>query len=170
MAQRGAKRTLADSLAAFAKDTAGRGNWGNPGLARILTDVGVEEATWAPGGGAHSIWEEVNHIEYWSQFTLDYLRGRGKSAKQAWPAGKGGPAGWRRAATRASKVHDALIRRIASLDDEALTARFGTSRPTRYTTDQLILGCASHIAYHVGQIAVLKKLYRHARKRPRAAL
>ena len=58
-------------------------------------------------------------------------------------------------------LHKALERRIASLDDTALTAKFAS---TRYTMAQLILGCASHVAYHVGQIALLKRLYRHARR------
>ncbi|MGQ0549699.1 MAG: DinB family protein [Armatimonadota bacterium] len=167
MASRRSSSTLADSLAIFARDTAGRGNWGNPGLSRILKGVKVDEATWKLTPGDHSIWEEVNHIAYWSRFTLDYLKGRGKPTKQAWPAGKGGATGWRRDIGEASRLHDELVRRIAALDDAALAAR---ARPTPYATAQLLLGCASHIAYHVGQIAVIRKLYRHARRRSRAAL
>ncbi len=164
MAQRNSRERVAVTLADFTKDTAGRGNWGNPGLARILKGVGVAEASWKPAPNAHSIWEEVNHIAYWSRFTLDYLKGRAKPTKQAWPAGRRGATGWRRAVGEVSRLHTALIRRIASSDDAALAARFGLSRPTRYTAAQLILGCASHIAYHVGQIAVLRKLYKHARR------
>ncbi len=159
MAQRGSRKTLVSALTVFTTDTAGRGNWGNPGLARILKDVRVKEATWKPAPNAHSLWEAVNHIAYWSRFTLEVLEGRHKPTKQAWPAGRGGAAGWRRAVGAASRLHASLIRRTASLDDAALAARLGR---TRYTTAQLILGCASHIAYHVGQIAVLRKLYRHA--------
>lgn len=161
---------LAAPLAVFTKDTAGRGNWGNPGLVKILKGVSVREAAWTPAPGTHSIWDEVNHIAYWSRFTLDYLKGRAKWIKQAWPAGRGGAAGWRRTVTRTSRLHSALTRRIVLLDDTALAARFGLTRRTRYTVDQLILGCASHIAYHVGQIAVLRKLYRHAQRRARTAL
>ncbi len=166
MASRRSNSMLADSIAIFARDTAGPGNWGNPGLGKILHGVQADEAAWKPAPGAHSIWEEVNHIAYWSRFTLDYLQGRGKPTKQAWPAGKGGAARWRRDVGEASRLHDALAKRIAGLDDAALTAR---ARPTPYATAQLLLGCASHIAYHVGQIAVLRKLYR-VRRRPRAAL
>lgn len=160
---------LADAIAVFTKDTAGRGNWGNPGLNAILKGVGVGEAAWTPAPSAHSIWEEVNHIVYWSRFTLDYLGGRATWIKQAWPAGRGGVGEWRRAIEEASRLHAALIRRVASLDDATLASRFGVRRPTRYTTAQLLLGCASHIAYHVGQIAVTRKLYKHAR-RARTAL
>ena len=161
---------LAEPLAAFTKDTAGRGNWGNPGLTKILKGVGRNEATWKPAQNVHSIWDEVNHIAYWSRFTLDYLEDRAKPTKQAWPAGRGGAPGWRRAVNKASRLHASLVRRVASLDDAALAARFGITRRTRYTTAQLILGCASHIAYHVGQIAVLRRLYRHARRAGRKAI
>jgi len=158
---------LGEPVAVFMKDTAGRGNWGNPGLAKILKGVSVQEATWRPAPTIHSIWEEVNHIAYWSRFTLDYVKGRAKPTKQAWPAGRGGVAGWRRANQEVSRLHAELTRRIPSLDDLALAAR---AKPTRYNTAQLLLGCASHIAYHVGQIALQRKLYRHARRRSRTAL
>lgn len=170
MAAKTGPRPLVQALIVFTRDTAGRGNWGNPGLTKMLGGVGIKEATWRPAPGAHSIWEEVNHIAYWSRFTLDYLKGRAKPTKQAWPAGRGGAAGWRRAVSEASRLHASLVRRIAPLDDAALAARFGLTRRTRYTTAQLILGCASHVAYHVGQISVLRRLYRYARRPARKAV
>lgn len=167
MAAKAGSRPLVQALVVFTRDTAGRGNWGNPGLTKMLGGVGIKEATWRPAPGAHSIWEEVNHIAYWSRFTLNFLEGRAKRTKQAWPAGKGGSSAWRRAVAEASRLHAALERRIASLDDTALAARLGR---TRYTTSQLILGCASHVAYHVGQISVLRRLYRYARGPARKAV
>lgn len=149
----------AQPLAIFTRDTAGRGNWGHPGLAKLLKDVSAEEASWAPGGDAHSIWEEVNHIIYWSRFTLEHLEDRGRSTKQAWPAGEGGDEGWHRAVAQASRLHAALIRRVGGLERKALSTRLAR---TRYTYDQLILGCAAHISYHAGRIALLRRLYRHA--------
>ncbi len=151
---------LAQALAIFTKDTAsGRSNWGHPGLAKLVKDVSVEEASWAPGGEAHSIWEEVNHIIHWSRFTLDALEGGDKPTKQAWPAGGGGEHGWRRTVAQAVRLHGALVRRVTALNQKALATRLG---PTRYTHDQLILGNAAHISYHTGRIALLRRLYRHA--------
>jgi uncharacterized damage-inducible protein DinB len=150
----------AQALVIFTRDTAGRGNWGHPGLAKLLKDVGVEESTWEPGGEAHSIWEEVNHIIYWSRFTLDCLEeGRNKRMTQAWPAGEGDEEGWRKAVAATSRLHAALVRRTASLERKALAVRLGR---TRYTYEQLVLGCAAHISYHAGRIALLRRLYRHA--------
>lgn len=167
MARRRAGRTtgrpgapLAQALAVFTQDTAGRrSNWGHPGLAKLLKDVRVDEASWAPGGEAHSMWEEVNHIIYWSRFTLDCLESGDKPTKQVWPVGGGGEEEWRRAAAQALRLHAALVRRVRGLGPRTLSTRLAR---TRYTFDQLILGNAAHISYHAGRIALLRRLYRHA--------
>ncbi len=154
------ERGSVHTLVVLTRDTAGRGNWGHPGLARLLKEVSAEEATWAPGGEAHSIWEEVNHILYWSRFTLDRIEeGRDKRIKQAWPAGEGGEEGWRRTVAEAVRLHARLGRRIGGLTLKALSTKLGR---TRYSFDQLILGNVAHISYHAGRIALLKRLYRHA--------
>ncbi|MBI3997523.1 MAG: DinB family protein [Armatimonadetes bacterium] len=153
------RKRLSRALVVFTRDTAGRGNWGHPGLAKMLKDVGVDEARWKPAPDAHSIWEEVNHIAHWSRFVLDRLEGRGQPTKQAWPPGVGGAEGWRRAVGDVTRLHASLARSLGRLSDEALAAKY---RSTRYQMAQLVLGCVAHIAYHVGQIAVLKRLYRHA--------
>ncbi|HEY3118048.1 MAG TPA: DinB family protein [Chloroflexota bacterium] len=157
MATRPARANVADALAVFTRDTAGRGNWGHTGLTKILKGVEVDEASWSPGGDTHSIWEEINHIIYWSRFTLGALEGGDKPMKQAWPASEGGVDGWRLTLGQAARLHVALVRRITALDQKTLSGRLGR---TRYTNAQLILGCAAHIAYHTGQIALLRKLYR----------
>ncbi len=151
---------LAQALAVFTRDTAaGRSNWGHPGLAKLLKGISVQEASWTPGGEAHSIWEEVNHIIHWSRFTLDHLEGRGKPTRQAWPAGEGGEENWRRAVALAVRLHSALVKRVNGLNRKTLSTQLPR---TRYTHDQLILGNAAHISYHAGRIALLRRLYRHA--------
>lgn len=154
-----ARNPLADALAVFLQDTAGRRNWGHIGLAEILKKVRAAEAQWKPAPDAHSIWEEVNHISHWSRFVLDRLEGRGKPTKQAWPPGRGGAAGWRAAVSETAALHAKLVRRVAALNEASLSAKHAASR---YAMAQLILGCGSHIAYHVGRITLLRRLYRHA--------
>jgi len=127
----------------------------------MLKDVGADEARWKPAHDAHSIWEEVNHIVYWSEDVFERLEGRGVSRKQAWPEGAGGPDEWRQAVARTVRLHAALVRRIGWATPAALARK---SPRSRYTTAQLILGCASHIAYHTGQIAVIRRLYGHAQQ------
>lgn len=164
MARTAAPRSagLPSDLATFTRGTAGRGNWGHPGLTRILRGVSAAEATWKPSADTHSIWEEVNHIAYWSEDVVERLEGPGRSRKQAWPEGAGGEAEWRLALNQATRLHARLVKLIEATTPRRL-ARIAP-RSTRHTHTQLILGCVSHIAYHVGQIALLRKLYRHARE------
>lgn len=154
-------RAAAD-LAQFMADTAGRGNWGHPGLARVLRGVTAQAASWKPAPDAHSIWEEVNHIAYWSEDVLERLEQRGRRRRQAWPEGTGDDAAWRRTVARVHHLHRALRDRLAAQPPAALGRIAQGSR--RYTNAQLALGCASHIAYHAGRIALLRRLYRHARQ------
>lgn len=152
---------IAANLATFARETGGRrSNWGHPGLARILAGVTAEEAAWKPGPDVHSIWEEVNHIVYWSEDVLERLEERGTRRPQAWPRGEGGDAGWNRTVAGVARLHGALVRRVGAMSPAALAARAPLSRRSH---TQLILGWVGHISYHAGRIALLRRLYQHAR-------
>ncbi|MDR7418284.1 MAG: DinB family protein [Armatimonadota bacterium] len=154
-----ASQNLSAVLAVFARDTHAGRNWGHAGLSRILKDVTFEEARWKPGPDAHSIWEEVNHIAYWSEDVLEQLEGRGKPRPQAWPPGEGGPDEWRRAVGRAGRLHGRLVRRIQAMRTPELVRK---AQKSRYSNAQLILGGVAHISYHAGRIALLKRLRRAA--------
>lgn len=160
-AGRGRSGGLAAELAQFGKQTAGTRNWGHPGMATILKGISVEEATWRPFPEAHSIWEEVNHIVYWTEDVLMQLENRGVPRPQAWPAAEGGAAQWKRAVAHAARVHEALVRRVAAASPAVLKRK---SQKTRYSNAQLILGGISHTAYHTGRIAFLKRLYHHVQR------
>jgi hypothetical protein len=150
----------AADLAIFARETAAGRNWGHTGLTRILKGISLDEASWKPTPETFSIWEEVNHIHYWSEDVLMQLEGRGVRRQQAWPPAAGGADGWRRDLARARRVHAALVRRIVRLTPATLAAK---SQKTRFSNAQLILGGVAHTAYHTGRIALLRKMYREAR-------
>jgi hypothetical protein len=161
-----ASPNLSAVLAVFARETHSGRNWGHASLSRILKDVTFEEARWKPGPDAHSIWEEVNHIAYWSEDVLEQLERRGKPRPQAWPPGDGGPEEWQRAIGHARRLHVRLVRRI----EATRTAQLATkSQKSRYSNAQLILGGVAHISYHTGRIALLKRLYRAQAAPPQAS-
>ncbi|MDQ7859367.1 MAG: DinB family protein [Armatimonadota bacterium] len=162
MATNTRRRGVGPDLATFLRDTAGRGNWGHTGLARLLRGVSLDEAIWTPGTAAHSIWEEVNHVIYWSEDVLDRLEGRAVARRQAWPAGDGSPDAWRRAVARAGRLHAALVRHVGALTPAGLART--AMRTRNRSTAQLVLGGVAHIAYHAGRIALLRRLYAHARQ------
>lgn len=152
-------------LAIFARETAASRNWGHTGLAGVLKGIGLDEATWKATPQTFSIWEEVNHIHYWSEDVLLQLEGRGTPREQAWPPAAGGADGWRRDLARAKRVHAGLVRRIRPMTPAKLAAK---SQKTRFSNAQLILGGVAHTAYHTGRIALLRKMYREARGAVRA--
>jgi uncharacterized damage-inducible protein DinB len=153
---------MASDLATFARETGGRhSNWGHPGLARLLAGVPAEEAASKPGPDLHSIWEEVNHIVHWSEDVLERLEGRGTRRPQAWPPGEGGETEWKQALARAARLHNAIVRRVGAMSPAALAARAPRSRRSHA---QLILGWVAHVSYHAGRIALLRRLYQHARR------
>jgi hypothetical protein len=159
-----AGRPAAD-LAIFARATAAGRNWGHTGLALILKGITLEEATWKPTPQTFSIWEEVNHIHYWSEDVLMQLEGRGAPRQQAWPAAAGDADAWRRDLARTKRVHAALVRRIRGLTPAKLAAK---SQKTLFSNAQLILGGVAHTAYHTGRIALLRKMYREEQGAPHA--
>jgi hypothetical protein len=150
---------LGPVLAEFTRQTALSRNWGHAGLDTILRGVTPEEAAWKPWPDGHSIWEEVNHILHWSKDVLEVLEGRGQARPQAWPAGGSSPDEWRRAVGQARKLHAGLVRRINGTAPALLARRPPKSR---FSHAQRILGGASHIAYHAGRVALLRRMYQHA--------
>jgi hypothetical protein len=61
------------------------------------------------------------------------------------------------------RLHAALVRRIAAARPAALARRVPRSR---FSNVQRILGGASHIAYHTGRIALLRRMYVQAQRPP----
>jgi DinB superfamily len=152
-------RGLAGELAEFTRQTAAGRNWGHSGLTRVLRGVTLDEAAWTPWPEVHSIWEELNHIFYWSEDILHTLEGRGVSRPQAWPAGGDSPDDWRRAIARVKRLHATLVRRVAAAGPAELVR---TAPRSRLSHAQRILGGVSHIAYHTGRIALLRRMYAQA--------
>jgi hypothetical protein len=125
----------------------------------VLKGIGVDEVTWKPTPQTFSIWEEVNHIHYWSEDVLMQVEGRGAPRPQAWPTAVGGADGWRRDLARAKRVHAGLVRRVRRMTPARLAAK---SQKTPFSNAQLILGGVAHTAYHTGRIALLRKMFSEA--------
>ena len=61
--------------------------WSNgiwiPSLPASLAGITAEEAAWIPGDGGHSIWQEVAHVIFWWNATLNHMKGQpGPSAEE----------------------------------------------------------------------------------------
>ena len=146
----------------------GRGGWhGGPTPLGAVRGVDVEAAAWTPYPGRHSIWELTLHIAYWKYAVRRRLEGGTETG--GFPRS---PANWPRIEdlqdARAWKNDVALLKREHELLLETVAkvpvAKYGepTRGGKRWTKGELILGIATHDAYHAGQIQMLKRLWRAA--------
>ena len=129
--------------------------WHGPALKQLLDGVTEEQASSRPLPNAHTIWELVLHITTWIRVARERLRATqvvDPTADEDWAAPKDT---WSDAlAALEAECHDleGVIRRFP---EERLDAPApGTEPQTFYI---LLHGAIQHIAYHAGQIAVLKK-------------
>ena len=142
--------------------------WQGPNLRGSLRGVGASAAAWRPAPGRHNVWELVVHAAYWKYAVWRMLAGERKGAfapkgsnwfvKPEVPTEKA----WREDLALLDATHRRLRDAVARLKDADLTKR---PRGSKYTTDTLVYGVASHDVYHTGQIQMLKRLWRDRTRR-----
>ena len=138
--------------------------WHGPSLLLLLRPVSAEEAEARPVPDAHTIAELTAHLTAWTNEVARRLEGLppGEPPEGDWPPSLAAmPGGW-------AAMMLALIKAIAQL--EAVIAGFPAARwdvpivdPREpgaiapMTFAQTVHGLAQHLAYHGGQIALLRK-------------
>lgn len=131
--------------------------WHGPALLELLADVDAAMAAAKPLPEAHSIWELVLHIAVWDAAATRRLGG-----EKCQPTGlanfplvsKASEAAWRKTIAQTKRIHETLVKIVASLPDSRLSERVPGKR---YDFYHLLHGVAQHELYHAGQIAILKK-------------
>lgn len=123
------------------------GIWVAP-WSKAVAGLSARRAAWRPRAGRHSIWEIVNHVSVWREYTLMKL-GRRRGPKREEMAGlnfvmpeKPTGAAWRASVRRLRRTHREV--RAAIADRRAPLERL------RYH-----LG---HDCYHLGQIMYLRAM------------
>jgi len=131
-----------------------------------VEDISAELATRAAAGYPHSIWQIVEHMNYWMDYDLGKIAGENlpypDKAIESWPT-LPNPATdvlWRDSASRFAH----LLARVSQLaeSDEAELARkvrhLGPEQSPRESTVRAMLWqIAAHNSYHAGQIALLRR-------------
>jgi len=131
--------------------------WHGPALLQLLKGADARIAAAKPLPDAHSIWELVLHIAAWDGAALRRLGGKRArlTDKQNFPpVPETTEAAWREAVAHAKRMHDELVKTVASLPDSRLCE---TVPGKRYDFYHMLHGVVQHELYHAGQIAVLKK-------------
>ncbi len=137
------------------------GAWHGPALFELLADVTPQAAAARPLPDAHSIWELLGHLTGWTEVVLRRLDG---IATEQSPAGDFPPtpaptaAAWAQAQAQVRDATERLIARLSRLRQAELDAVV----PGRGSYDArfMLHGLVHHLAYHAGQVALLRKLSR----------
>ncbi len=137
--------------------------YGGATVTGCLRGVKPAQATWRPGKRPHSIWELTLHTAYWKYAVRRNLEGeqRGQFPRSPsnWPVVPS-PTDrhWRADRALLRSEHALLIAAVRGFNPRRLDDAVPHS--TQYRFVDLMLGIVSHDLYHVGQIQILKRLYR----------
>lgn len=138
-----------EQVAKMWKEAWSDGLWYTP-WGKAVEDLSPEQAAWQPMPGRHSIWQLVNHIVFWQDYTLRSARGqkpdRETFARELEVRNWEGPAEITPAAwAEAKRRFQASYEQMIVLAGEAASLE----RPLYHLL---------HESYHVGQIMYLRAL------------
>jgi uncharacterized damage-inducible protein DinB len=137
--------------------------WHGPPLAAVLGGVAAGRAAARPVEDRHSIWELVVHLTAWTGEVERRLGGAlaGTPQEGDWPPPAGhDDAAWRAALDALAAAHASLTDAVSRQPDTKWDEPVGDTRDpaagTGVTFGVMIVGLATHHAYHAGQIALLR--------------
>ena len=137
--------------------------YGDP-IATVTHGISAEDAARHPIEGAHSIWELVRHLTAWAREVRRRLVDGvwREPADGDWPPVPAATeANWKRDLGQLSAAHEELRLAIAGFPAARLPEQLGTERNrelgTGVTYGEMLHGILQHDAYHLGQIALLKR-------------
>ena len=142
--------------------------WHGPSLEAVLTRVSAEHASVRPLPERHTVWETVLHLTGWTREVERRIRTGAPPAQPEegdWPAppAKLTRAAWTKALRELETAHRALEQTVANAPRSRWTAIVRTPEDeprdpalgTGYSYGMMVVGLATHHAYHAGQIALL---------------
>jgi hypothetical protein len=130
-----------------------RGGWQGPSVLESLAGVGPAAAGKRPRGVPHSVHDLVEHIAFWEERGVTYLRPGPKQLRADWSLpGRS----YRASLARLKKVHALLVRSVGRLREGDLDRIVSTGEGD-VTLARALHGVAAHDAYHAGQIGLIAK-------------
>lgn len=134
------------------------GAWHGPSLSEAQDGVKASQAAARRIPSAHSIWEVTLHVAAWGAYARRRLRGEPVilSPEEDWPGFiDTSEDSWTRARECSLAEMRALAGDTALLTDSRLLDRLSDFDLSVYI---MLNGVVQHIAYHAGQIVLLRKL------------
>lgn len=128
-------------------------------LSAVLEGLGPVEAAWQPPGGGNSIWQTVTHLNYYNERYLQRIKGEatgpsvdGNDATFA-PGNPEDSAAWAATVAKTRDVAEGYSKFLAEVTDEDLEQSLGHG-----TVGMTLAALITHMNYHTGQIALIRKM------------
>jgi uncharacterized damage-inducible protein DinB len=125
-----------------------------------LEALSAAQARRRPSKRLATIWEELAHVVFWQDLTLEIVRGGDprspEHAAEGWPAmpsGRGGTGAWNALTAR-------FAAGVAELEEAGRTRDLEApvGQGSKSTLGELLLMLGNHTSYHFGQIVALRRL------------
>ena len=134
--------------------------WHGDPLFKILDGVTAAQAAAHPIQGAHSIWELVLHIAAWDDAVRHRMGGvatKLSADKNFPPVTDTSDAAWQKTLAHVRETHDQLIAAVEKFPKASWDKPVPGKTGAHYIFRFMLHGISQHVAYHAGQIALLKK-------------
>jgi len=131
-------------------------SWHGPNMIQVLEGVSVDKARLRPLSERHSIWELVNHMNYWMLAALKGLNGEEVPkpvSVEDWPPIGETAEEWRASVAELERTVNAILNALMGFSANRLEENV-SGRDYNYRI--LLHGVLHHNLYHMGQIAVLR--------------
>lgn len=164
--------TLQQSVLELIDPPTGFKPWhGGPTLAGTLRGIKIKEAGWKPAPERHSIHELSLHIAYWDYAVRRYLKSLPQNgfphSPANWPTPKTSPeSDWEDDKKLCLNEHRKLVKALEEFPYRRYKEPISSHK--NWTFAQLIIGAAAHKTYHIGQIQLMKRLYKDLVKQSKA--
>lgn len=134
--------------------------WFGESIEEKLKGITNKNAFINPHEGIHSIGELIAHMTYWrlplvKQLSGDTTYKGSMESEDNWPSiERLAKKGWKKVYAEFKDTQEKIITLLAEHDNKLLKRKYSD----KYTFGELIQGIIEHDIYHLGQIAITKKL------------
>lgn len=130
--------------------------WYGTSRDKLLEGITAEQAGKKPVPGGHSIWQQVLHMISWTREVTRRIQGQAPAnpVEGDWPSPKSkSDAAWVETRKKLQDAHQELLETIRKQPAERWDQPVGNG----VTVLGMLIGLAQHDAYHIGQIATLRR-------------
>ena len=150
--------TQAESLADQIEKSIIGPAWYGPSLMEAINEVNAEDALFRLDEGSHNIWQQVWHLNNWIRVCHNRLNGKETPwlpEEEDWPSTRAlNEEEWKRTKDTVLASHKEFVAAARRVPDSKLNQQVPGKD---YSVGFMLQGITQHVAYHTGQIVLVKK-------------